>query len=135
MAHSIQSVGQRTAILNDFDLIALICLMDAELQDPGDRFFAIRSTVREWSASLRGYGPGTIRLGLDALVSANNTAGELESLFAALEKRIHHFSGRIPAPFLNSRCSAPGITFSDYDGNLLLTALQKLRALAQSRGT
>lgn len=131
MAHSIQTVGTEAEIFNDFDLIALICLMADEVRGHPEEFPTIAPLVDEWSASLAAYGPGLIELRLDAIASSARAMDEFSVLLSSVEVRIRR-CGTVPASFLNTRCDAPGIEFSDYSGDFLLQAVGRLQKLVSA---
>ena len=129
MAHSIQTLGDRTAVLNDLDLIAIIGLMVDEVKESPDRFPVINRVVLQWAASLRGYGPGTIELNLEAIAGSPEALSELKMLLSSVNDRVRSLGDRVPAPLLNHGLPAPGVTLSDYDSQFLIQAMDKLRQL------
>lgn len=132
MAHSIQTVGARADTFNDFDLIALICLMLDEVQKNPGTFPLVGPLVQAWSVSLEGYGPGVIELDLDAIAAAAKTAREFDILLSSVESAIRRH-GTVPASVLRALSRAPGIEFADYPGEFLLEASKRLRALMSAK--
>jgi hypothetical protein len=128
MGHSIQVIGNRAENFHDLDLIALIGLMSEGVQRHPERFREISPFVGEWVRALAGYGPGVIDLDLNAVVSSESVAKELETLLSEVADRIRGLGPAIPASLLNANCRAPGVMFADFPAASLLAALDTFRA-------
>lgn len=129
MAHSIQVVGGKHEIFDDGDLIAVICLMGQALESHPNEYGGLRQPVTEWQENLKTYGPGTIELSLESLVSSADVVGQLLAFLEVVEDEIERFGKTVPALVLNERSRAPGVTFNDYPTALLARTVVRLRAL------
>lgn len=129
MATSIQVIGDRAESVNDLDLIALICLLEQEVESSPNVYETVAPLVARWQRDLANYGPGVIDLNLDGLVSSLNARAELVALLKAVDEKIRSSKKPVPASVLNARCSAPGITFHDYPLTNLTAAIGRLQAL------
>jgi hypothetical protein len=134
MGHSIQMFRNRSAIINDVELVALICIMEDEADARSTMFPTIRPAVMRWCASLAAYGPGLIEMDLDALLSSAQCEREFLSLLSCVEERLRLFGEKVPKSLLY-RCCVPGIKFdSDYDSRFVSEAIAMLKKLVSGHG-
>jgi hypothetical protein len=136
MAHSIQTVGDRAESFNDLDLLVLICLAGQEVTSSAPSYPRLASFVKRWKHEVATYGPGTIDLRLDDLVTddlvtATGALSELDSMLTALRARLEQHGRTIPAAVLNSECPTPGVTFYDYPTMHLANACDRLAQLVR----
>lgn len=122
MGHSIQAANGKAAILDDATILALICLAGEAVDAAPDAYPVMEPVVAQWERNCDGYGPGTIDLDLDSLLSQANASNELRRLLVDVESRAARFGKNIPSSVLNGRCRAPGVRFLDYPVSNLTSA-------------
>jgi hypothetical protein len=132
MAHSIQVVDGRAEAFNDLDLIALVGLMAQEMKRGTPGHEMLEPLMADWRARLAFYGPGTIDLKLDGVISSSALREQVVSLLAAVESRVRAFGDAVPAPVLNELRMVPGVRFHDHATSTLVSAIIRLRALLVS---
>ena len=131
MAHSIQTCKGKSAVINDFDLLAIIGFA-VELADQSPRFEKIRNLLDDWRASLPMYGPGVIELNLDQSARDPEAVRELRELPKLILHKISQYHEKIPAAVLNNELPIKGITgvtFYDYKISFIKEAVEKIEAL------
>jgi hypothetical protein len=128
MAHSIQILGQKTAILPDEDLIIVICIMNLVTSD-ADKYKVLSPYIERWRHNLTGYAPGCINLNLEVLSACNEGLTELSTALTAVEQRIGAYGETIPGRVLNDLCQIEGIYFADYPANSVLRGIEAIRKL------
>jgi hypothetical protein len=79
MAHSIQSIDNRTLILNDLDAIVFMCVMLRSFQLESDRYTKLGRIMGCWREELRAYAPGAIDLHLE-MVREDVALGDFSDL-------------------------------------------------------
>jgi hypothetical protein len=72
-------------VFNDLDLIALVGLMAQEMERGTPGHEMLEPLMADWRARLAFYGPGTIDLKLDGVISSGALREQLVSLLAAVE--------------------------------------------------
>jgi hypothetical protein len=129
MAHSIQTIGEKSEIFKDADLIALVCLLNLEATSNPGEYPALNPVIAQWMREIAASGPGTIDLKLDELPTGGREKSEMRALLAAIERNIALFGNAVPAAILNEQCPLPGITFNDFKTSFVKDAVDKLRGL------
>jgi hypothetical protein len=128
MASSIQSYRERTSSFKDLDLIAILILLESELER--DRTaLQLGPVFAEWHKALDGYGPGTIDLRLNDLLSSEEMRQAMLALLDAVDARLRAFDKTVPAWILNGRWSVPDVIFLDYSAAKLSVASSALREM------
>jgi hypothetical protein len=129
MATSLQKVANRTVSFKDIDLIAFVILASECLLSHASAYPTLRPRAATWTADLKYYGTGIINLRLDDIARSDVTRQEFLDLLSNVRSRAAEFGDSIPPDFLNDRCPAPGVEFRNFPTALLLTAIDRLRAL------
>lgn len=129
MATSIQIVGNRSETFNDLDLLVLLHLMIRSAEaNSGDK--GIRRKLAERFASVcEGYGPGTIDLQLDVLLSDQTLKSEFLRILSETESHIESVGETYPAQLLRDKWRTAGVKIGDYKTNLIRTVAEKVRTL------
>jgi hypothetical protein len=128
MAHSIQVYGERTAVINDLDLIVIIGFA-VEIIGQRQDFADFQGLAMQWRDSLRLYGPGVIDLKLEQFITTPDGAQKFRSLLSAILEQALIHDETIPAQVLNALPSASGVIFRDYSVSHIAEAVEKLEAL------
>lgn len=131
MATSIQVVSGRAEAFKDLDLLVLTCLMNQEVAARRGQYPFVAPFVRLWIRELGTYGPGTVHLRLDEILSSEPAAMELTNLLDAADAAVSAFGTTVPGALLNANCSVAGVRFSDYPTALLTDAVRRLRLLVR----
>lgn len=132
MAHSIQNIGDKAAIINDSDLLILVGIMLDEINDAGSSYNALSSFSERWDKARKLSGPGTLVLELD-LVAANPKAKlELDNLFSSVEQKLNDWGEVISAATANEKWRIQGVTFADCPTSRVVSAISKLRELFEN---
>jgi hypothetical protein len=129
MAHSIQTIGKKSEILKDVDLIAFVCLLHLETASHPGEYSELTAVVAQWMREIAASGPGTIDLNLNEITSAGREKSVLRALLAAGESSISQFGNAVPDAILNEQCPIPEIRFNDFKTAFIKNAIDKLRAL------
>lgn len=129
MANSIQVSGGSAEVFNDLDLIAIICLLDLEVESWPGRYAAGATILSEWKRDLEGYGPGTIDLKISEIGSSDAAKSDLICLLTAISEKADKYGKTIPAAVLNERCAPQGVKFHDFSVPLIKEAIARLKAL------
>jgi hypothetical protein len=131
MAHSIQVIGDRSEIFNDLDLLALLILMNEELESNPRTYPLLVSIAGHWRDCCEIYTPGAIELNLEQLVSSEDARQQFETLLSTVSQKLERSGDTIPAIELNSRMRVPNATFFDYPTSLLLATIKKINRLLE----
>jgi hypothetical protein len=129
MATSIQTVGNRTEIFNDLDLLAVLALLNEAATQRREECPSLEPFVKRWHENCVGYGPGTLDLGLEEVVANNAARKTLDQLLLVVERRLCGLGRTVPASLLAAWCKAPGIAFKDYPAEHVRSAMTRIRAL------
>jgi len=129
MANSIQVSGGSVEVFNDLDLIAIICLLDLEVESQPGRHAAGATILSKWKRDLEGYGPGTIDLKISEMGSSDAAKSDLVSLLTAISEKADLYGKTVPAAVLNERCAPQGIKFYDFPVPLIKAAIARLKGL------
>lgn len=129
MTHSIQVVGGKAAIFDDFDLLVLTGLMTSELRVHAGQYAALQTYADLWDECRTLYGPGVIDLQLDQAVVNADTRRQLDLLLKAVQQNLKQYGDAIPAERLNADWPVAGVQFSNYSVALLESAIVKLRGI------
>src|SRR5687767_14578526 len=109
MAHSIQVVHDKVRIFDDGDLLAVVSLIELALESRPTDDTALRDLVSSWQRALEGYGPGTINLRLDTVVSSPELREQLRSLLGEVKDDLDRLGASVPASLLNAHCRVEGV--------------------------
>jgi len=129
MAHSIQTIGNKAAIINDSDLLILVGIMIDEISIASSSYNALESFSKGWDESRKLSGPGTLDLELDSVASNPAAKLELDLLFSSIEEKISNWDEVISASTANDKWRIRGVTFSDCPTSRIVSAISKLRDL------
>jgi len=128
MAHSIEIYKEKTAIINDADLLVIIGFAIEMIRQSPD-FVGFKNLALHWKQSILQYGPGVIDLKLEQFITTPDEIQEFRALLSAILKQASQPNKIISAQVLNKLVSAPGVTFGDYKVSYLEEAINKLHAL------
>ena len=131
MAHSIQSVGARAVIINDFDLLVLVRMMLEEVSVGHGLYESLAALVPAWERCLESSGPGTVDLKLEELRDKPSAKSELRMLFSKVRLSLLSWGEEISEAVLNSRYRIRGAKFSNYKTDRLRSALGKIETLLE----
>lgn len=128
MGHSIQVIGDKSAIINDGDLLVVMGLSLAAIRHSG-QYASLTDLTQKWQKALDGYGPGVIDLKLERIFENPKSKAELKSVFDVVSRQVDRCGEKIPADLLNEFVRVQGVTFFDYDTVSIREALMKLGTL------
>lgn len=130
MGHSIQSVGDRHAILNDHDIRTLVAYLGI-LRDQLDTIpAALSETIGTWVSAIDTWGNGLIDLNLDNLARDPAQALALSELLRHLEVDLAGKGDCIPNEELDTLLQVPRRNYpSGYPTQHLIKAARELREL------
>ena len=130
MAHSIQMLGQKSAIFSDATLVIIMILArDVISQHP--HYFELAALSETWRLAVIQSGPGTIDLKIEELIKTPEMKEKFGALLERLHEEVGRFGEKIPASFLNERAPIPNdYTFIDVKVSTIQEALSKLKNLA-----
>jgi len=131
MGHSIQTVGTRTEIFNDCDLLLLLRLFGEVIRKKPELDPAIAAMRDYWDDCCQGYGPGLIHLRLADLAATGSAKEALLRFFDDVEAELRSFGTTIPAKTIRERFRVRGVVFNDQDVSRILSALVRLRRLVE----
>lgn len=129
MAHSIQVVGDGQEVFNDLDLLVLVCFLIQGTKDNRDEYASLQSFTHEWSEGIDGYGPGTLDLNLQSIVTVPSAKQELERLLDTLSLQMKDVGSTIPLSLLKMRIEIPGVTLCAPSRPNFLQTIDKIRRL------
>lgn len=135
MAHSIQSLGDEAAIIDDLDLLILIGMMIDEVNDRSSEYSSLRPFSENWHALRISAGPGTLDLCLETLVDDKTATSELIELLSAIAKQVKQYGEHIPAELANAKWATDGVRFYDYPTSRVASAIQTLNDLILNAAT
>jgi len=132
MAHSIQTFGGKSEVINDIDLIVFI-VFALEIISELPEVESLRPLAEEWQSVLHQYGPGLVDLKVDRLLVTPEQERDFTTLLETILAEAAQYHDTIPASFLNNQASIPGVTFHDYKVSLLRDAVKRLELLVAKR--
>jgi len=127
MAYSGQEFREKYTSIEDADIIAVV--MIAEQMSGLSK--KASELVTDWLHQMQVSGPGTIDLKLDDHLHSDDDVNDFLGLLNLVRNKIRAYGDVIPANVLNERAGsvAMGITFVDYQSQLIMSVLDKLEAL------
>jgi hypothetical protein len=131
MAWSIQVVAGKSEVLHDLDILALLSLIQTEIDSNIDGYSALASFESAWRESLETYGPGTLELDLERLSSDPQGVAQFRHLLSKVRSRLVSFGELVPAVAITTGRRNHGVRFSDYKTSMLVAALDQLETLLQ----
>ena len=102
MAHSIQVIGDKVAILNDLDLLMFLGFMLAELAEHAERYPALQAAAVMWSQCRATSAPGTIDLHLEEVMNHAAARTHFEDLLRTVELQLDRFGDIVPKSHVES---------------------------------
>ena len=130
MSWSIQQSGDRSDMLNDGALVALICLLEDEVARTPDGFAALRVVIEGWQVGIAKSGPGTIDLRLDETLPTRTERTELAALLQVVEQSLAG-SPTISGASLNRRVRDGSTFHEEYPASHVVEAMNQLRKLLE----
>lgn len=129
MTTSIQVVRGKVKMLNDHDLMALVCLIDLELANNEQRYSGLSAQAAIWKRCVELSGPGTIDLELEKLTPDSEMATQFVAMLCDIEVRLKSYQQVVPADLLQARLPSSVIKFANYPVDRLLATVNEIREL------
>jgi hypothetical protein len=132
LANSILSLGDSFRVVNDFDLLLLLGMMGEEFLAHRERYPALADEAKQWLEARIAYGPGTIEVDLDEILSCAEKRDQFKRLLERTEELLLLHGSVLGSTEIEQRWGCPGVQYFDYSTVSVLKALDSLRSLAHS---